>query len=160
MTTISQYLSNLKQLRATILDEQGKAVRKLETQIIRKNIDNIEDHIGADGQELKNSNPMFSGYYKKSTEEISKTTFSPPLLPKIAGQPYNWIWTGVFIGNFHLDINAGQDKIKIYSTGTGTGEKADFFKGYKNLYGLTKEDQIWLNNEITKHLQQHARKYI
>lgn len=161
MTTVRQYLQNLKKLQSTIFDEQGKAIRKMETEIIRKNTVNIENHIGSDGKELKNSNPMFSGYYSKNTASLAKSTFfSTPLLPKIAGQPYNWIWTGVFIGNFHLDIDSSQNKITLYSTGTGSGAKADFFKGYKNLYGLTEQDQLWLNNGIMKHLQQHARKFI
>ena len=51
-------------------------------------------------------------------------------------------------------------KIRIFSTGTGSGAKADFFNDYTNLYGLPPKEQLWLRNEIMKALQRQARKYI
>lgn len=159
MTTVRQYLNNLKDFRSVILDEQIKCVQKLEPEIIKKNVENIDNHVGADGVELNNSNPLFTGIYKPFTAQQS--LFSPtPQAPKIAGQPYNFVWTGDFMRGFQVDIDSSGTKITIYSTGTGSGSKAEFFKGYKNIFGLTKENQIWLNNEITRHLQEIARKYI
>ena len=52
---------------------------------------------------------------------------------------YSFFETGDFLRNFQLDVSSDLTKIDFFSTGTGSGDKAEFFRDYKNLFGL---DQI------------------
>lgn len=158
MATIRQYLRNLKQFRTTILDIQADYVLSQEKEIIKLNFYNIDNQIGSDGGDLKSLNPKFTGFYSLSTELIASV--ENPLAPKKAGEPYNFVWTGDFAGNFEVEVDSSLTKIRIFSTGTGSGKKADFFNDYINLFGLPPKDQLWLRNEIMKALQRQARKYI
>ena len=158
MATIRQYLRNLKQFRTTILDTQRDFVLSQEKEIIKLNLTNIDQHIGSDGGVLKSLNSKYTGFYSLSTELFAQK--KNLLAPKKAGEPYNFIWTGAFAGNFEVEVDSSLTKIRIFSTGTGSGAKADFFNDYTNLYGLPPKDQLWLRNEIMKALQKQARKYI
>jgi hypothetical protein len=157
MATIRQYLKNLKEFRSTILDTQEETVIKKEPEIIKLNLQNIENHIGFDGNNLINTNKKFDGVYSLATELFAQQSNS--ITQKKAGEHYNFIWSGDFVNNFKVDIDSSLTKVRIYSTGDG-GEKTDFFKGYKNLYGLTKDKQLWLNNEIILALRAKAKQFI
>ncbi len=146
MTTTSQYLQKAKQMRSKLLDESVKIVYANENKITSMNIQNIDEHRGSDGQALKNTNRKYSGRYTLATQLIAST--ERPIAPKIAGDLYNWTWTGNFINNFQVEVLSNKMQIEIFSTGSGSGLKKTFFDGYKNIYGLTKEDQIKLNMDI------------
>ena len=159
MTSASDYLKNLKNLRSGLLDEVERIIYANENEIIKLNIQKIDEHIGSDGKKLINDNDRFSGKYSISTELISRV--KNPLAPKIAGQPYNWVWQGNFVNNFQVEVLPSLTQIEIFSTGTGSGLKADFFKGYKNMFGLTVQDQKKLNYDIIyPDLMQFVNKYI
>ncbi len=122
---------------------------ELEPKILSMNIEQIEDHTGSDGQRLKNDNSKYSGVYSETTFAISlhsRYTSPYPLLPKNTGMPYNWVWTGDFLGNFKMRPVA--QGFEIYSTGTGSGDKKAFFDGYKNLYGLIEGDKNIIYTEV------------
>lgn len=157
--TIQEYKKKFEQLRSRISDEAERIVYANEDKICSMNIQKIDDHIGSDGQLLKNTNKKYSGTYTFATQLIAST--EKTVAPKIAGQPYNWLWTGDFIGNFQLKVLKNGTEIDIFSTGEGTGLKKSFFDGYKNLYGLTIEDQKILNMDIIKpELEKFIKQYL
>lgn len=121
----------------------------LEEKITSLNIAQIEDHTSADGSRLKNDNELYSGIYKPATANYAALGIpTVPLMPKVAGQPYNFLWTGEFIPNFHIR-KVGND-FEIYSTGTGSGLKKEFFDGYKNLFGLITGDENMIFEEVAE----------
>ncbi len=157
--TPDEYLKKLKFIQNNLLDESERIIYAKENEIIKLNIQKIDEHVGSDGKKLINDNDRFSGKYSISTELISRV--KKPLAPKIAGQPYNWVWEGNFINNFKVQVLQSVTQIEIFSTGTGSGLKADFFRGYKNMFGLTIQDQKKLNYEIIyPDLMQFVNKYI
>jgi hypothetical protein len=142
MITINDYLRKVQFVRDNILNETEDSVARNENKIINLNVNQIEDSKGIDGLMLKNKSSLFKGVYTLSTQLIN------PL--KIAGDPYNFFDTGDFLGNFQIDMSSDLTKVLITNTGTGSGDKKDFFDGYPKLLGLTKEHAFKLNYEIIK----------
>jgi hypothetical protein len=140
--TISEYLKNAKFVKGSILDQTERIVLAKENEIVNLNIDQIENSKGADDKELKNSNSKFKGVYTLATQMINPE--------KIAGNPYTFRDSGNFLNNFQVDIMPDLTKITIFSTGTGSNQKANFFKGYSNIFGLTKQNQYEMNYRIIK----------
>lgn len=157
--TIQQLKKKLQQLRERVPKEVERIIYANEQEILSMNIQNIDDHVGSDGKVLKNTNRKFSGRYTLATQLIASTQNT--LLPKIAGDSYNWRWNGNFMSGFKLKVLRGGYDIEIYSTGEGTGDKKAFFDGYKNLYGLTDDDKKVLNQEIIKpELEKFIKRYL
>lgn len=157
--TIQEYKKKFQQLRSTISDEVERIIYANENEILSMNIQKIDEHIGSDGQLLRNANKKFSGRYALMTQMIASS--EKPIRPKTAGDLYNWRWNGDFIQGFNLRVIKNSTQIEIFSTGEGSGLKKDFFDGYKNLYGLTVEDQRILNQEIIKpELEKFIKQYI
>lgn len=96
----------------------------------------IRNHIGNDGQELENSNIRFSGAYTGLTEILSGGK-------KKRGVLYDFNDTGLFLRSFDLDNN-----LSIFNKGMGNGLKKAFFDGYDNMFGLTKENEEKLLDEV------------
>jgi hypothetical protein len=139
--TINDYLKASQFVLSNILDETERIVLKNEKEITALNIAQIEDSKGSDGLELKNSNTQkFKGVYTLGTNLLNPS--------KKVGSKYNFLETGDFLGNFQVDILPSLTQIEIFSTGTGSGDKAEFFAGYKNIFGLNKSNQYKLNYEI------------
>jgi len=134
-TTINDYIKKCKFVASEMLNEQEKIVLANEDKIINLNVDAMQDGIGSDGKDLFNTNEKYTGIYKN-----------------IAGQKksglYNFLETGVFLGNMQVDLQPNLTKFDIFSTGTGSGDKALFFSGYTNLFGLDKENTEIVNYEI------------
>lgn len=124
-----------------LIDQQ---IYRLAPEIIRLNIEQIDNHEGFDGKSLENSNPIYDGTYSKMTSAYASV--AQPNAPKSAGSPYNFNWTGDFLGNFNLQAVA--KGFSIYSTGTGSGDKKAFFEGYKNMFGLTDENISLIEAEV------------
>jgi hypothetical protein len=151
--TIKDYLNKAKFVRDNILDEQERIVLRNENNISRLNINQVENSKGNDGKELKNSNSKFKGRYTMATQMMNPK--------KVAGELYDFIETGDFIKSFEVDIANDLTKINIFNTGTGSGGKSSFFKGYTNLFGLDKANQNKLNNEIIlPELKTFIKKYL
>ncbi len=140
--TIPEYLKNARFVKGSILDQTERIVLAKENDIVNLNITQIENSKGADDKELKNSSSKFKGVYTLATQMINPE--------KVAGTPYTFYDTGNFFNNFQIDIMPDLTKITIFSTGTGAGQKADFFKGYSNIFGLTKQNQYEMNYRIIK----------
>lgn len=140
MKTINDLLKNLKFVQQELLNETQNIVYKKERQIISLNVQKLEDGQGADGNTLKNTNRIFTGRYSFYTNLQNPN--------KRAGELYNFFDTGDFLNNMQVEVLPNLTQIKIFSTGTGANEKALFFKGYTNLFGLDKTDTNKLNYEI------------
>ncbi len=140
MVTVYDYMQKAKGVRDSILDEQERIVNAHELQIIQMNTKNIEEGKGSDGNDLINTNKKFTGFYTMSTNLLNTN--------KIAGTLYNFFETGSFLSNFQVELDNSLTKANIFSTGTGSGQKADFFRGYKNIFGLDSQQQYDLNYKI------------
>lgn len=159
MTTPDQYMKNLLRLKSQIPKESKRIIISHEIEITSMNIEKIDSHRGNDGKILRNINRKYSGLYQPLTVEIAK--IEKPIRSKVLGQPYNWRWNGDFISGFTMKVANDGQSFEIFSTGEGTGLKKDFFDGYTNLYGLTKEDQYELNyNLIYPDLMRFINQYI
>jgi hypothetical protein len=150
--TIRDYLNKAKFVRDNILNETETIVYKNEDAIINLNVDQIESGIGSDGKILKNSNDVFSGTYSLSTNLLNPN--------KKAGSLYNFFETGAFLGGFKIELSQDGTKVIIYSTGTGTGDKASFFNGYDNLYGLYNRNSLAFNRTLKEELDKFIKKYL
>jgi hypothetical protein len=117
-------------------------IKSIEKEIFDLNVRQLEQAENAEGGALVNSNSRFSGVYQSLTVDIAAT--ENPILPKKEGSLYNFGWTGDFLGNFKMDLF--NDKVELFSTGTGSGEKAAFFDGYQSLYGLSPKSIVEIIN--------------
>lgn len=140
MVSISDYRQSLKKVRSQLQDETERIIERNEAKIESLNITKIESGIGSDDKLLQNRNPLFTGRYTLGTQLMNPS--------KRAGDLYTFFNTGAFLSNFTIELSSDLTKLYIYSTGTGSGEKAEFFKGYDNLYGLDEKDALFLNYEI------------
>jgi hypothetical protein len=62
---------------------------------------------------------------------------------------------------FFIDMLPNKEAFEIGSTGTGSGEKYDFFAGYDNLFGLNEKDQDTLNwDVIYPEMMEFINKYV
>lgn len=151
--TISEYLKNAKFVQQNLLDESEKIVLKNEDKIIDLNVDQIQSGEGSDGKDLNNTNSKFKGYYTLATQMINPE--------KTAGSLYTFFDTGNFLGNFNTQISNDLTKVDIFSTGTGAGEKSEFFRGYTNLFGLNPKNERDFNyNILLPELQKYIKKYL
>ena len=136
MVTVKDFLEklkrvNVKSMTVAIINENQKEITEL-------NIDTL-----AKGKNYKDE---LVGRYSLLTQMIASED-PRPLLPKIAGEPYNFIWGGDLVGNVKAEPKA--DKILFDSTGKGTGDKLEFVEKNK-LIGLTINNEQILNNDILR----------
>jgi len=137
---VLDYINKLQSVRDKLQDETERIIYKNEDKIIQLNTKQIDDFIGFDGKELVNTDSRYKGVYTLSTQLIN------PL--KVAGSPYTFNDTGDLFRGFYVEVSSDLTKVFINSTGTGTGQKADFFRGYKTFFGLTNQNQHILNYDI------------
>lgn len=118
-------------------------VRKIEQVLINLNINQIEDSEDSFNKTLENTNKLYTGVYQPYT--VAKALMENPKAPKRLGEPYNFLWEGDFLSGFEVKIS--NETISLNSTGTGSGGKAIFFAGYKDIFGLTDESLTKVVNE-------------
>ena len=144
MASIHQFQQRAKNIKPSkVKIDLFRYIRTLEQLFFQLNLEQLNDRKNAKGGVLKNSFRRYSGVYSEATEEIAKS--SNALASKKAGEPYNFLWTGDFFKGFELFIRNGD--LELFSTGTGNGDKANFFDGYKDLFGLTDENLNQIINE-------------
>ena len=133
--TLQKKAQSLKESK--IRTDLFKFIKSIEKVFIDLNIDQIEEHKNTQGKTLKNKIKKFSsGLYSESTAEFAK--IDGVTTPKKAGEPYNFLWTGDFLKSFDLFTKNGN--VTILSTGTGSGDKSEFFNGFSDMFGLTDEN--------------------
>ncbi len=155
MATLTEQLEKLEKLtRKTIENELFNAVKRIEKVVFDLNLKQLENTETSKGAPLINKNKKYSGFYTKATEEIA--LYENPLLPKKAGNPYNFIYRGDFIKGFKAKVTT--KGVDIYSNGTGSGGKKVFFDGYNDLFGLTDENlKEVINTRLLPFLQKYFR---
>ncbi|MCH2231676.1 MAG: hypothetical protein MK105_15180 [Crocinitomicaceae bacterium] len=116
-------------------------IKTIEKIFIDANIEQLEQHKNSKGNQLRNSDASYTGFYSRTTELYAN--LSNPKATKKAGDPYNFLWSGEFLSGFESYITTG--KVEIGNTGTGAGKKADFFDGYTDLFGVTMENLAEIN---------------
>jgi len=152
-TTINDYIKKCELVARQILDEQEKIVLANENRIVNLNVDAMQDGLGSDGRVLQNADKRFKGVYSLSTQLLAPK--------KVAGTHYNFFETGAFLSNLQIDLQPSLTKFDIFSTGTGSGDKALFFKGYNNLFGLNKDNAYIVNYDIVyPELMKFIKKYL
>lgn len=153
MTTIKDYILKCQFVTANLLDEQEKIVLANENRIVSLNVDQFQSGEGSDDKQLNSNNSIFKGVYSLSTNLVNPE--------KKAGNLYNFLETGSFISNLQINIQPNLTKFDIFSTGTGSGDKALFFSGYNNLFGLNKNNEEIVNYEIIMpKLMMFIKKYL
>ena len=141
MTSPYDLMVKLQGVRNSILDETENIIYRNENKIIQLNSSQIEQHIGFDNKKLVNTDPLFNGIY-------SKSHFTESGGFHLAGTPYDFTNSGNFFSYFYVEVLPNLVQIEIGSTGTGAGNKHEFFRGYNNIFGLTSQNQYKLNYEI------------
>lgn len=140
MTTIRDYLNKARFVRDNILSQTENIIYNNENKIVQLNTSQFDKGKGSDGNVIKNSNPLFDGTYSILTNLLNPS--------KKAGSLYDFNNTGDFLNGMQIEVNASISKIKIFSTGTGSGDKSVFFSGYTNLFGLDNKNTEYLNDKI------------
>lgn len=153
--TVNDYLKKAIFVRDNILNVTEDIVYKNEAAIIRMNTSQFENGLGSDDATLKNSNDKYTGRYSFYTSLLTPS--------KQAGELYDFNMTGAFLSG--MEVNVLPDVTKLYIDSTGTGransDKAAFFKGYNNLFGLNKNNTLILNLEIIyPELMDFIKKYL
>lgn len=147
-TTINDYIKKCQFVASEMLNEQERIVLANEDKIVSLNVDAFQDGLGSDGNDLQNSNEKYTGIYKNVPGQ------------KKSGL-YDFFETGIFLSNLQIDLQPNLTKFDIFSTGTGGGDKALFFKGYSNLFGLTNKNEEIVNYEIVyPELMKFIKKYL
>lgn len=156
MATINQVFSKWDKLDFNKVVET--TMYESEKDIIYLNVEQMQDGKGSDDAMLKNNiegGKKYKGKYTELTAEIASK--ENPILSKGKGDLYNFGYTGDFLNNMQLEVT--NLEYKIFSTGTGIGDKQAFFDGYKNMFGLNKESRAELidakgfNDKLVKNLK-------
>ena len=150
--TIRDYLNKAKFVRDNILNETETIVFANEDKIIDLNVRQIEQGQGSDNKNLINSDTVFSGVYTLATNLLNPN--------KKAGSLYNFFETGNFIQGFQIELSQDGTKVIIFSTGTGSGDKSEFFRGYDNIFGLDSPNSLTFNNTLKIELDKFIKKYL
>ena len=141
MASPYELMVKLQGVRNSILDETENIIYRNENKIIQLNSSQIEQHIGFDNKKLENTDKTFTGLYRSNT-------FTEVGGFHQIGQPYNFTDSGDFFRGFYVEVLPNLVQIEIGSTGTGTGDKDRFIRGYTNIFGLISQNQYKLNYEI------------
>ena len=143
--TIREYIAKAKSVQTSVKGYVDDIALMKEDEIINLNVTQMQDGLGTNDQRLKYPFDDYSGKYtKRAVEESLK---KPTVLPKSIAEFYNFGWTGNFLANFQVRIT-GENKLEVYSTGTGTGNKNTLLTQTPFMYGLNAEDTRKLNYEI------------
>lgn len=100
--------------------------------------------INSSGRPLAKKKGRGSGYYAKATERIAKS--EGVRMPKIAGSPYNFAWSGDTLDGMYLKaINISRSNYEIYSRTSKAKLLEDI---YGEIFDLTEEHNEWVNKNI------------
>ena len=144
--TVREYMNRAKAMQTSVKGYVDDIAMMKEDEIINLNVTQMQSGLGTNDTSLKYANG-YGGVYKERTVKIARGSSPPPLLKKEVSRLYNFGWTGDFLSNFQVRITS-QNKLEVYSTGTGFGAKSLFLTQTPYMYGLNAEDTRKLNYEI------------
>lgn len=140
MGIIDGHLQNLRHIEEYIDDYAKQIVKENADEIIRVLQDKqLGEGKYATGRPLKWADG--TGFYAKPTAYISASAIKP----KIAGQPYNFQWSGSTFASMVLKTDSNES----YSVFSTDGKEALLKKIYGDkLFTLSKENNKWINENI------------
>jgi hypothetical protein len=144
--TVRDYMNRVKAMQTSVKGYVDDIALQKEDLIINLNVTKMQSGLGTNDTSLKYANG-YGGVYKERTVKIARGSSPPPLLKKEVSRLYNFGWSGDFLANFQIRI-VGENKLEVYSTGTGTGNKQILLTKTQHMYGLNAEDTRKLNYEI------------
>lgn len=90
----------------------------------------------------ENKDGQAVGYYTEFTEKVAADEFT--IMPKVAGEPYNLLWSGALYNNIALTL----DDENLIIDSAGSSEKKDLFYRIENINGYVESaDTIFGLNE-------------
>ena len=149
MATILEQVKNLEKLNETEITKQlFLAIKKAEDKFIEFN----KSQLGS-GENIFGS---IVGLYAESTQSYADRDGISNKKP--VGEPYYFDWFGDFYKGFGLSVNG--DEATIFSTGIGSGDKANFLTS-SNLFGLSDKNlDILIKTEISPFINKFAREIL
>ena len=155
---IREYIAKAKIVQNSVKGYVDDIAIMKEDEIINLNIIQMQSGYGTDDRRLQYQLKDYGGNYTQGT--VSQSLKNPSILPKSTGKPYNFGWTGDFLANFKVKITK-ENKLEVYSTGTGSGTKSTLLTKTPNMYGLNAQDTAKLNYEIIyPELMKFIKQYI
>lgn len=142
---IKEYIENAKIVQNSIKGYVDDIALMKEDDIINLNVTQMQSGIGSNDQTLKYPFEDYSGKYTQRT--VAESLKRPTVLPKSVGALYNFGASGDFLSNFQVRITS-ENKLEVFSTGTGTGSKRTLLTQTPYMYGLNAENTRKLNYEI------------
>jgi hypothetical protein len=143
--TVREYMNRAKAVQTSVKGYVDDIAMQKEDEIINLNITQMQDGLGSNDQRLQYPFEDYSGKYTART--VAESLKRPTVLPKSVGAFYNFGASGSFLSNFQVKV-VRENKLEVYSTGTGTGSKNTLLTQTPNMYGLNVADTRKLNYEI------------
>jgi hypothetical protein len=142
--TVREYIARAKTVQTSVKGYVDDIALMKQDEVINMNIIQMEKGLGTNDSKLNYANG-YTGTYKQST--VQRSLLDKTVLPKVYGELYNFGWFGDYLSNFKVRV-VKENKLEVYSTGTGTGGKSVFLTRTQYMYGLNAEDTRKLNYEI------------
>lgn len=143
--TIREYIAKAKSVQTSVKGYVDDIALMKEDEIINLNVTQMQSGYGTNDQRLQYPFEDFTGKYASRT--VAESLKRPTVLPKSVGAFYNFGASGDFLANFKVRITK-ENKLEVYSTGVGSGNKNIFLTKTQYMYGLNAEDTRKLNYEI------------
>jgi len=143
--TVREYMNRAKAMQTSVKGYVDDIAMMKEDEIINLNVTQMQSGYGTNDQRLQYPFEDFSGKY--TTRAVAESLKRPTVLPKSVGAFYNFGASGDFLANFKVRITK-ENKLEVYSTGVGTGNKNILLTKTQYMYGLNAEDTRKLNYEI------------
>ena len=143
--TVREYMAKAKAVQTSVKGYVDDIAMQKEDEIIKLNVTQMQSGLGTNDQRLQYPFEDYSGKYTKRA--VAESLKKPTVLPKSVGAFYNFGASGDFLSNFKVRITK-ENKLEVYSTGTGTGNKNTLLTRTQYMYGLNAEDTRKLNYQI------------
>ena len=143
--TVREYMNRAKAMQTSVKGYVDDIAIMKEDEIINLNVTQMQSGLGTNDQRLQYPFEDFSGKY--TPRAVAESLKRPTVLPKSVGAFYNFGASGDFLANFKVRITK-ENKLEVYSTGVGTGNKNILLTKTQYMYGLNAEDTRKLNYEI------------
>jgi len=156
--TVREYMNRAKSMQTSVKGYVDDIAMMKEDEIINLNVTQMQSGYGTNDQRLQYPFEDFSGKY--TPRAVAESLKRPTVLPKSVGAFYNFGASGDFLANFKIRITK-ENKLEVYSTGVGTGNKNILLTKTQYMYGLNAEDTRKLNYEIIyPELMKFIKQYI
>ncbi len=152
MTVIQPYIDQVKKVRADIPKIAEDFIMANSEKILNLvKVDQLGKGLNSQGTPLvwKRGKQSGDGFYAEFTDIYAENLNT--VKPKIAGQPYNFEWTGDTFNKMVIDIR-NNNSFKIF---TLDGKKALLEAAYGTIFSLNEGHNKIVNQWILHHLYQY-----